>query len=745
MQLATFVDQRGDTIATRTTVRESARAMVSALTASECRDAAAKARLLAHLRRLASPSTTSGRLLDLVGICQCLAQQIELSGEMSLPSLEDEHPAGTGSSWELYAQPGDVRDWETVLILSGCTWRCTGGGQRPVQLAKELVKLGHTVVYCGAHNRQRSGWAPGVLTCSLSDLQVQVMPWLLQVRGTVIMGLPRPEVVDCAEELAEAGWRVIYDCIDDWEAFARSGYWADWSETWERRAVFVADLVTASAQALCEKVTRWHPRAVEYLPNAGGGIAPERTKRPPPDLVRGKKGTAIYVGAVDGPWLDWQLVERARGELRERGIEVNIIGGRTAAAEAAGHCLGEKPFAETGSYLAWSDVALIPFRNPVIAKSVDPIKYYDYRAAGLRIVATEVLTELTKRRGVRLVPSDPAQFAAAVVQAAERGSLAPTAAELRTHSWRARAQALERHLQGPKSVRRRAAGEAVSVSESDCVLRVSWDMTAHCNLACPYCSTEPARRGRPAQPQRPSAVIAAWHRFRDAVGGPMYLSVDFGEPMATASDVEIIAELARYNKVDVVTNLKFGKQRLGALPRVNGNVAFACSYHPHAWKSLDEFIAKYEWVKGEGYTVGVVAVVAWPPYLADIAAWVKQLRAAGVAAYALPFQGLHDGREYPQSYSAAEHRLLAGVDLAYEEGHGLEGLGLRDESPEGRLCETGHRYVYVHNDGTIVRCPYDNRGMGNLFAGEWSLRSGRTPCQARLCVCPDLWKYVVTS
>ncbi|MEI6501928.1 MAG: hypothetical protein WCP21_12985, partial [Armatimonadota bacterium] len=69
-----------------------------------------------------------GRLLDLVGRCQCLAQMLPPVAIPDIPlgavpaaSIAAPRPPSLGA-WELYARPGDVEDWETVLILSGCTW-----------------------------------------------------------------------------------------------------------------------------------------------------------------------------------------------------------------------------------------------------------------------------------------------------------------------------------------------------------------------------------------------------------------------------------------------------------------------------------------------------------------------------------------------------------------------------------------------------------------------------------------------
>jgi glycosyltransferase involved in cell wall biosynthesis len=52
------------------------------------------------------------------------------------------------------------------------------------------------------------------------------------------------------------------------------------------------------------------------------------------------------------------------------------------------HFLGRKPFDILPGYLAWSDIAINPYKIGDVAANCSPLKLYEYLAAGLPIVST---------------------------------------------------------------------------------------------------------------------------------------------------------------------------------------------------------------------------------------------------------------------------------------------------------------------------------------------------------------------
>ena len=70
--------------------------------------------------------------------------------------------------------------------------------------------------------------------------------------------------------------------------------------------------------------------------------------------------------------------------------------------------LGPRPYAALGGYLAAMDVALIPFKRDPVTYHADPIKAYEYLAAGVPVVATDLPALQRLAHVVRLADSPDA-------------------------------------------------------------------------------------------------------------------------------------------------------------------------------------------------------------------------------------------------------------------------------------------------------------------------------------------------
>ncbi|TME90733.1 MAG: glycosyltransferase family 1 protein [Chloroflexi bacterium] len=102
--------------------------------------------------------------------------------------------------------------------------------------------------------------------------------------------------------------------------------------------------------------------------------------------------------------------------------------------------LGPRPYASLPAYLAAMDVALIPFKREPVTYHADPIKAYEYLAAGLPTVATDLPALRRLKHVVRLADS-PACFLHEI-EAALAEDRAPRSAERRAeaarHTWTSR-------------------------------------------------------------------------------------------------------------------------------------------------------------------------------------------------------------------------------------------------------------------------------------------------------------------
>jgi glycosyltransferase involved in cell wall biosynthesis len=350
--------------------------------------------------------------------------------------------------------------------------------QRPQQLARGLARHA-TVVY--AHPRAflgplraRRHLPPGALTAWRTDPEgegralhlfqplgpprhrgafLKALADRLFLRG-LVTGLERhrlvPDLVWIGHP-SHAAWRsafpgvpVLYDCMDHWGAFPGAGDAA----LIERRLVAEAAWVLASSGALASRLeamgARVHlvPNGVEHARFRAAVDAFAAAPRTP-----GRR-TALTVGTF-GSWVDFELIAgiaAACPEWRFRlagPVEAAPPGGLPEAPNL--EWLGRVPYEALPDLMAQADAAFLPFRLDELTASVDPVKVYEFLAAGLPVAAVP-LPELAKfAEGV--FPARTAGAFRGALEAARqlgaseagRRSLSDAVA---VHSWQARADNL---------------------------------------------------------------------------------------------------------------------------------------------------------------------------------------------------------------------------------------------------------------------------------------------------------------
>ena len=198
-----------------------------------------------------------------------------------------------------------------ILFASGCGWSDCGAGQRPPQLAKALAARGYDVFYYsnmdayakrsdGVHILCRDEW-PGWLD------QAQRHP------GIAIVALATyfPTVVP----LVDAGWRLVYDLIDDWQAFVDCGELPGYVLGHEPELLARAELVTCSAPALMERAHALGATRTALIPNGGPRSFLSVPEKPPADM--GTDGIrAVYVCCMIGKWFDWEPIKELAAALK---------------------------------------------------------------------------------------------------------------------------------------------------------------------------------------------------------------------------------------------------------------------------------------------------------------------------------------------------------------------------------------------------------------------------------------------
>ena len=254
-------------------------------------------------------------------------------------------------------------------------------------------------------------------------------------RPILIAGLPH--AVDVLPFVPHQA--LIYHCADDY-AHVR-GFPSTLPEL-EADLCQQADLVITTSETLCQSRRQFNPNT-HWIPNGADIEHFSRPLAPAAELRSVPRPVIGFVGGLS-EWVDIDLL--ASLALAKRDWSFVLIGPVGTDAKSIQHLpnvrlLGARPYAQVPSYLAAFDVALIPFKQDPVTYNADPIKAYEYLAAGVPIVATDLPALRRLEHVVRLADS-PGSFLSQIEAALGEGRDAgrdarrqERQAEAARHSW----------------------------------------------------------------------------------------------------------------------------------------------------------------------------------------------------------------------------------------------------------------------------------------------------------------------
>ena len=313
--------------------------------------------------------------------------------------------ADTGNDAETFDRSPGCFD---ILVFPVIDWHYRF--QRPQQLARQLALKGHRIFYLSttfesselpefnalespaanvalvrlavpdAHPNIYQDLLTGTQRDLLSDAVSRLVDRYRLENPVAIVDLPfwRP--------LAETipGCLVIYDCMDYHAGFSTNSPEMIEEET---RLLERADLVVTTSAPLSEIVEETAPNLL--IRNAGE--IDYFSESPEIPAYASKLPVAGYLGAI-ADWFDIELlVACAR---RFPGWEFMLVGSTdhcdTTEARKLSNIsfVGEVPYAEAAAWVHSFDVAMIPFRLTELTRCTNPVKVYEYLAAGKPVVAT---------------------------------------------------------------------------------------------------------------------------------------------------------------------------------------------------------------------------------------------------------------------------------------------------------------------------------------------------------------------
>lgn len=354
-----------------------------------------------------------------------------------------------------------------VFVWSVIDWHFRT--QRPQHIARALAGQGHRVFYI-SNNFMQSG-EPGFSLESLDGSGALFQVHLnMHPVASIYADMPDSgQVAQLAGSLAELlAWtgtqaslslvqhpfwstlarsvpnaRVVYDCMDHHPGFQDN---AGSIVAAESELVRRSDLVVVTSDWLKDEVGG-NARQIALVRNAGEyAFFSER----PAEVFRDAGGRRVigYYGAI-ADWFDMALVRDVAAAHPE--CLVLLVGADTCGAGAAlsdvanVRLVGEVAYADLPYWLHGFDVCLLPFKVVPLTLATNPVKVYEYLAAGKPVVSVD-LPEMAQFGALVRVAADSRSFVQAVsdeLQCADPQASGQRRAFAAGQTWSHRAVALD--------------------------------------------------------------------------------------------------------------------------------------------------------------------------------------------------------------------------------------------------------------------------------------------------------------
>lgn len=262
----------------------------------------------------------------------------------------------------------------------------------------------------------------------------------------------------------------IYDITDDWTACESNPDYKRVIEMQDDDLCRRADEVIGCSEKLADLKQQFvRPDHLHLIPNGvdanhyrmvldGDGPLPTDTAQWPRPVFG-------YTGTVHPDRVDVSLVEHL---AKSTDGSVVLLGPnhllekdlRRLNALGNAYMPGPRPYQQIPQYMRAFDVCITPHRMTPFTESLNPIKLWEYLAAGKPIVSTDVAGFRDYPELVSLARS-PGEFIAACQMALREGTAKCDRRrdEARKHSWKSRVDEIERVIAG--SIRHRSGREAI--------------------------------------------------------------------------------------------------------------------------------------------------------------------------------------------------------------------------------------------------------------------------------------------
>ena len=275
-----------------------------------------------------------------------------------------------------------------------------------------------------------------------------------------------------------------------------------------------------------------------------------------------------------------------------------------------------------------------------------------------------------------------------------------------------------------------------------------WHLLNTCNYRCTYCFFDDRILGSKL---KRFAHHDEWRDAFDATGDTWLLHLTGGEPSVYPGFVELCEALTTRHYISLNTNLTNASfvpfaERI-APARVSFINAGLHLEERERRKGQGVFLRHARLLREKGFPL-LISLVATPEALArydEVAEWVAP---TGLVPIPKLVRGRHDGRMYPNDYSADERARFRALAARAREVYAPV-LARMDARPSidmfnddrflgrlpsftGRACDAGDRFVSIKKNGDVYRCGPKVK-LGNILHRTFAPMAGGAACDTRYC------------
>lgn len=274
--------------------------------------------------------------------------------------------------------------------------------QRPIDFAKFLADNGYTVIYVAWQwnredkiNNQFKFVHENVFQIPLYDFLDLNLEYSKPEKKVFYMSFPNEIFSQLSYDLRYEGFFIHYDIMDEWEEFFKVGQASWYKKQVEEKCVLEADFVSAVSPHLIDKFKNIRSD-ISLIPNGYyKKLTGEANKNIALRSLKDGKVNIGYFGHLTDSWFNWDLVFEVASQ--NKNYIFHFIGyGLSSETEEKMKkyenikYYGKIPTEQLYQYVKDWNIGIIPFKESDLAKSVDPIKIYEYIYMGLNVIVSGI-------------------------------------------------------------------------------------------------------------------------------------------------------------------------------------------------------------------------------------------------------------------------------------------------------------------------------------------------------------------